>query len=195
MSDCWCLDCKNNTNSISDSAKIRSENRRNKLTELIGKNPGIQFRNLMRLTNLKNGALSHHLRKLEKTESVKVERLPRQTRFYPRDFSDEASLVAKALRKKTPRDIIYTLMSNDGDNKKGLGFNQIVSDVSKSPSTVSVYLSQLISDSIVMVNMGFDRKKKYRLSNPPLVDKLIEDHKSSILEESVSGFEDIINSL
>jgi len=99
MSEYLVLDCKED-NSLSDSAMIRSENRRNKLTELIGKNPGIQFRDLMRLTNLKNGVLSHHLRRLEKTESVKVERLPRQTRFYPRSFSDEESIVAKALRKK-----------------------------------------------------------------------------------------------
>jgi len=120
MSDCLCLDCKKDTKPLSDSVKFRAENRRIELSELIGKNPGIQFRDLMRLTNLKNGVLSHHLRRLEKTESVKVERLPRQTRYYPRDFSDEESLVAKALRKKTPRDIIYTLMLNGGDEKKVL---------------------------------------------------------------------------
>ena len=108
MSDCLCLDCKKDTNSLSESAKLRGKKRRTELIELIGKNPGIQFRDLMRLTNLKNGVLSHHLRRLEKTESVKVERLTRQTRFYPRYFSDEESVVAKALRRKTPRDIMVT---------------------------------------------------------------------------------------
>jgi len=195
MSDCLCLDCKKDANSLSDSVKFRSENRRAELTELIEKNPGIQFRDLMRLTNLKNGVLSHHLRRLEKTESIKAQRLPRQTRFYPRDFSDEESIVAKALRRKTPRDIIYTLMLNEGDSKKGLGFSQIVSDVSKSPSTVSLYLSQLIKDNIVTITLDFGRKRKYHLSNKQLVDRLIEDHKSGIFEKPVSGFEDMINSL
>jgi DNA-binding transcriptional ArsR family regulator len=124
-----------------------------------------------------------------------VERLPRQTRFYPRDFSDEESVVARALRRKTPRDIIYTLMLNNGDSKKGLDFSQIVSDVSKSPSTVSLYLSQLIKDNIVTITLDFGRKRKYHLSNKQLVDRLIEDHKSGMFEKPVSGFEDMINSL
>jgi len=64
-------------------------------------------------------------------------------------------------------------MLNNGDGKNDLGFHQIVSDVCKSPSTVSIYLSQLISDNIVTVTLGFDRKKKYPLSNRQLVDRLV----------------------
>ena len=104
-------------------------------------------------------------------------------------------LIAKALRKKTPRDIICTLMLHDSDNKKGLEFSQIVSNVSKSPSTVSISLSQLIQDKIVKVTLGFNHKRKYRISNKQLVDRLIEDHKPGMLEKPVSGFEDIMNSL
>ena len=100
MSDCLCLDCKKDTNSLSDSVKTRAKNRREKLTGLIEKNPGISFRDMMRLANLKNGVLSHHLRILEKTESIKVERLPRQTRFYPRGFSDEESSNCKSAKEK-----------------------------------------------------------------------------------------------
>ena len=108
MSDCLCIDCKKDTSFLSDSVKTRAKNRRVVLTELIEKNPGISFRDLMRFANLKNGVLSYHLRRLEKAELIKVKRLPRQTRFYPRDFSDEESVIAKALRRKTPR-ISYTL--------------------------------------------------------------------------------------
>lgn len=190
-----CLDCKKDENLSSDSRKIRAKNRRAELIKLIGKNPGIQFRDLMRLANLKNGVLSHHLRKLESLKSVKVERLPRQTRFYPKFFSDEESVVAKALRRNTSRDIIYTLMLNRGDGRNGLDFSQIVSDVSKSPSTVSVYLSQLIKDNIVMITLDFGCKKKYHISNKHLVDRLIEDHKPGVSDKPVSGFEDMINSL
>jgi len=197
MSDCLSLNCKKDANSLSDSVKLRAKNRRTELTELIRKNPGIQFRDLMRLTNLKNGVLSHHLRRLEKSESVLVERSPRQTRFYPRNFSEEESKVAKALRRKTPRDIIYTLMLNDVENsdKKGLKFSQIVDNVSKSPSTISIYLSQLLRDRIVKITLGYDHKKRYHLLNKKLIDRLIEDHHPRRLDKSVSGFEDMINSL
>ena len=43
--------------------------------EVIKKNPGINFREIMRNTNLKNGILSHYLNKLEKNGSVKYEGL------------------------------------------------------------------------------------------------------------------------
>ena len=128
MSDCLCLDCKKDVNSLSDSVKLRAKKRRTELTELIEKNPGIQFRDIMRQTKLKNGVLSHHLRILEKTESILVERVPRQTRFYPRNFSEEESKVAKALRRKTPRDIIYTLMLNnvEENNRNGLSLAKLL---------------------------------------------------------------------
>ena len=195
MSDCLCLDCKKDANSLSDSVKLRAKKRRTELTELIEKNPGIQFRDIMRQTKLKNGVLSHHLRILEKTESILVERVPRQTRFYPRNFSEEESKVAKALRRKTPRDIIYTLMLNDEDHyKKGLKFSQIVDNVSKSPSTISLYLSQLLRDRIVKITLGHDHRKRYHLLNKKLIDRLIEDYHPGILDKPVVGFEDIINS-
>ena len=151
----------------------------------------------MRLTNLKNGVLSHHLRILEKTESISAERGPRQTRFYPGNFSEEESKVAKALRRKTPRDIICTLTLNDVEynDKSGLEFSQIVDNVSKSPSTVSIYLSQLLRDRIVKITLDYDHKRRYHLLNKKLVDRLIEDHHPGILDKSASGFEDIINSL
>ena len=197
MSDCLCLDCKKDVESLSDSVKLRSEKRRTELTELIKKNPGIQFRDIMRQTKLKNGVLSHHLRILEKTESILVERVPRQTRFYPRNFSEEESKVAKALRRKTPQDIIYTLMLNDveGNNEIGLEFSQIVDKVSKSPSTVSLYLSQLFRDKIVKITLDHDHKKRYHILNKKLIGRLIEDYHPGKLDKPVSGFEDIINSL
>ena len=53
MSDCLCLDCKKDANSLSDSANTRAKNRRAELIELIEQNSGISFRDLMGLANLK----------------------------------------------------------------------------------------------------------------------------------------------
>ena len=195
MKNCLCLKCKKKSVLHPDSIKFRAENRRTKLIELIGENPGISFRDLMRLGNLKNGVLSHHLRKLEKKGVIKTERLSRQTRFYPLDFSDEKSRIAKALRRKTPRDIIHTLMISEEYGKESLNFTEISSNIPKSPSTVSLYLSQLIRDSIVKVTLGVSRRKQFHLCNRPLIENLIEDHKPGIFEKSASGFEDMINSL
>ena len=101
----------------------------------------------MRSSGLKNGVLSHYIGKLERHGIIKVERGPRQARFYPPRITEEESIVIKAFRKDTPRDLLLALIKEDG-----LEFNQIVKEVKKSPSTVSnTYLSQLVEDELVQI--------------------------------------------
>ena len=122
--------------------------RSQKLQELIDDNPGIQFREIMRSSGLKNGVLSHYLKKLEDGGVIKVMRGPRQVRFYSPNITEEESIVIKALRKETPRDLLLTLIKDDG-----LEFSQLVSEVKKSPSTVSLYLSQIVADGLVEIKV------------------------------------------
>ena len=162
--------------------------RNSQLQEIIDKNPGIQFREIMRNSGMKNGVLSHYLGKLEKNGIIKVERGPRQTRFYPPRITEEQSVVIKALRRQTPRDLLLALVMNDG-----LEFNELVKKVGKSPSTVSLYLSQIVEDGLVEIKLE-NMKKKYYIKTRDLIDQLIEDYKPSKIEKPTSGFEDIINS-
>ena len=159
------------------------------IKKIIEKNPGIQFRQIMRTSGLKNGVLSHYLGKLEKEGLVKVMRGPRQTRFYPPKISEEESIVIKALRKQTPRDLLLTLVKQDG-----LEFNELVKEVKKSPSTVSLYLAQIIQDGLVEIRFE-NQRKRYYIKSRMLVDKLIEDYRPKFLEKPTSGFEDIFNSI
>ena len=159
------------------------------LRQIIETNPGIQFREIMRSSGLKNGVLSHYLGKLEKNGIIKVVRGPRQTRFYPPQITEDESIVIKALRKQTPRDLLLALIKEDG-----LEFAQLVKEVQKSPSTVSLYLSQIVEDGLVEIKL-VQLKKRYYIKARNLIDKLIEDYRPSLLEKPSSGFEDIINSL
>ena len=127
--------------------------RSQKLQELIDDNPGIQFREIMRSSGLKNGVLSHYLKKLEDGGLVKVMRGPRQVRFYSPNITEEESIVIKALRKETPRDLLLALIKDDG-----LEFTELVQEVKKSPSTVSLYLSQIVADELVEIKI-VDLKK------------------------------------
>ena len=162
--------------------------RTQKLQELIDVNPGIQFREIMRSSGLKNGVLSHYLKKLEDNGVIKVVRGPRQVRFFSPNISERESIVIKALRKETPRNLLLALIKEDG-----LEFTQLVNEVKKSPSTVSLYLSQIVADELVEVKM-VDLKKRYHIKVRELVDKLVEEHRPGSLEKSTSGFEDIITS-
>ena len=156
--------------------------------QIIENNPGIQFREIMRTSGLKNGVLSHYLGKLEKNGIIKVMRGPRQVRFFPPQITDDESIVIKALRKQTPRDLLLALITEDG-----LEFSELVKEVKKSPSTVSLYLSQLVGDGLVEIKI-VNLKKRYHIKARELVDKLIEDYRPGLLEKPASGFEDIINS-
>ena len=162
--------------------------RDSQIQQIIEQNPGIQFREIMRSSGLKNGVLSHYLGKLEKNGIVKVIRGPRQARFYPPQITEDESIVIKALRKQTPRDLLLVLIKDDG-----LEFSQLVREVKKSPSTVSLYLSQLVEDGLVEIRL-VQLKKRYYIKARDILDKLIEDYRPGLLEKPTSGFEDIINS-
>ncbi len=165
------------------------KDRKLQLTQIIEKNPGLNFRDLMRNTGMKNGVLSHHLSNLEKLGSVCVVRGPRQSRFYPPNLSEQESKIIKALRRQTPKSIIQALILHDL-----LEFKSIVNHTKKSASTVSLYLSQLVDDEIVRIKMS-DRVKQYYLDDKKTIDKLIDDYHPELLDKPTSGFEDIINSL
>jgi len=159
------------------------------LQEIIEKNPGIQFREIMRSSGLKNGVLSHYLGKLEKIGVIKVTRGPRQTRFFPPKITEEQSIAIRALRKNTPRDLLLALVRQDG-----LEFGELVKEVGKSQSTVSLYLAQVVKDGLVEIRIE-NLKKRYYIKARKLIDQLIEDYRPSLLEKPVSGFEDIFNSM
>ena len=63
-----------------------------KLLLSIDKNPGIRYRELLRLINSSNGVLSYHINRLEKMDLVIVERRARMTRLFPRNISNEILL-------------------------------------------------------------------------------------------------------
>ena len=159
------------------------------LQQIIEENPGIQFREIMRSSGLKNGVLSHYLTKLEKYGVIKVIRGPRQTRFYPPKITEDESKIIKALRRNTPRNLILALLQNDG-----LEFNSLVTQVNKSPSTVSLYLTQLVNDGLVEIKLD-NLKKRYYIKARDIIDQLIDDYRPSLFEKPTSGFEDIFNSL
>lgn len=143
----------------------------------------------MRKSGLKNGVLSHYLKKFEKNGTIKVRRTPRRSRFYPPQTSEEESKAIRALRRQTSRDLLLALMENDM-----LGFKDLVKSSGKSPSTVSGHLSQMVRDGLVEIKFE-DLKKKYHIKMKGVLDRLVEDYRPSRLEKPSSGFEDIINSL
>ena len=158
------------------------------LVDIIEKNPGIKFREIMRETGMKNGALSYHTRKLEKIGVVKVERSSRKTRFYPLGITNEELVLIKSLRQETPKQILLSLLETE------LSFNKIVEKVKKSPSTVSINLSQLIDDNLVKFKI-IDLKKVFSIKDKEIVQSVINKYHPTLIERSADRLADIFNSL
>ena len=65
------------------------------LLRYIEENPGIRYRELLRLTGFVNGVLTYHLTALEKSDAIRVDRKSRMTRYYTLSVSDKESTILK----------------------------------------------------------------------------------------------------
>lgn len=164
-------------------------NRETEIINIIEKNPGIKFREIMRETGLKNGVLSYHTRKLEENGSVKINRKSGETRFYPLFVTEEESVLITSLRRDTQRYILLSLLEG-----KSLLFSEIVQKVKKSPSTVSTFLARLVDDKIVEIKI-IELKKTYFLKNVDMVHEIIEKYNPVLLERTAYSFADTFSSL
>lgn len=161
----------------------------NQIIEVVEKNPGIKFREIMRETGMKNGVLGHYVAKLEEKGSVKIERSPGQTRFYPPGVSEDYVLLIKNLRQETPKQILAALLRYET-----LSFSELVEKTSKSPATVSLYLSQVTRDDLVQSRL-VDLKKKYLLTDPEKIRKMINKYHPSLIESSAEHLADTFSLL
>ena len=150
---------------------------------IIQKNPGIRFNDVMRLSKLKNGTLTHYISKLEDTKMINVERTPRITRFFDIDISEKEAMICKQLTLPTIKNIIVLLL-----NEGTLTFPQIREKVEKSPATVSVCLSRLFKSGIVEKTYDIP-SNKYTLKNPTLIKGVLKvyfpDRYSKIVNNTI----------
>lgn len=170
---------------------IRRNVRTIHLAEIIHKNPGIRFREIMRLTGMKNGIISHHIQKLENSNIIRVERKPGQTNLFPIHVNEYDSKIIKQIKHTTNKKILLALLK---EKDQCLQHKDFVKILGKAPSTISCHLSQLLDDKIIRIKF-VEFKKKYCLVDKKLVDRVIDMYHPSILERATSGLEDIVNSL
>jgi predicted transcriptional regulator len=115
-----------------------------KLLLCINENPGIRYRELLRLINSSNGVLSYHINKLERMDLVNVERKARITRFFPRNISNEIMIIIGNLRNQTSYEIIKLLYERGPISQQ-----EIIKFTKKAASTISWQMKKLLEDNIV----------------------------------------------
>ena len=71
--------------------------------QVIERNPGIRFNEIMRITDIRNGTLSHYVKKLETNGEIELERTPRVTRAYPAGIPTSEAIICKFLTIPTQK--------------------------------------------------------------------------------------------
>ncbi|HEY6757516.1 MAG TPA: winged helix-turn-helix transcriptional regulator [Nitrososphaera sp.] len=155
----------------------------------IEQTPGIRYRELLRLTGLINGVLTHHLAALEKANVIKVYRESRLTRYYPVSISDKESAILKFVRHAPIREILLFILENERCT-----FNEIVDHTGKAPSTVSSHLKRLKEAGIVSVRYG-EYYQLYCIVEGDLVAEVFSKYTVSFLDKVVDNYTEMLEEL
>jgi predicted transcriptional regulator len=154
----------------------------------IEENPGIRYRELLRMTGLVNGVLTYHLAALEKADAVKVGRQSRMTMYYPLSVSDNESAVLKYVRHEPVREIMLFILDHGMCT-----FNEIVNHTKKAPSTVSSHLKRLKKAGIVSVRYG--EYQLYSLADKDLVYEVLSKYQASLADKIVDNYAEMVQEL
>jgi predicted transcriptional regulator len=153
---------------------IKNKKIQSKVLEHIRIDPGVRYRQLLRLTGLSNGSLSYTLKKLEKSRRVIVNRSSntRVTGYYPENIKTSEVHVLTNLRNHTDRRILQLLL------KQGqCTFKDIVKHTERAPSTISWHLDRLKNRRLITVISHHDRPRPYKIINKNNVARIVSKYK------------------
>ena len=149
----------------------------------IAETPGIRYRELLRLTGLSNGALEYHLRILERTHKVNVDRSGgRRGRYYPVDILADESHIIGFIRNNVSRQIVTFILENELCT-----FAEILEHIKKAPSTLSWHLKRLSKAAIISVTYGKEYQL-YQVLNKKFVREILYENGESFKEQVANGY-------
>ncbi len=152
---------------------IKINENKSEILKHIAKNPGVRYRELLRLTGLANGVLSYHLKILEKSRHIKVDRNGiRMTRYYPKNIKTKEFDVIAYTRNYTARQIIQLLLKQGHST-----FKEIVKHTNKVPSTVSWHLKRL--ENVKIISVSHKKVYLYKIRNKEKVGKIVSRYTNS----------------
>jgi hypothetical protein len=117
---------------------------RARIHAVIEAQPGIHFHALARASAVGNGALEHHLQKLEKGGLVLVKRATGYTCYFPKGTDRHVAAAAPAIRSDGSRAVLEAVARRPGASSR-----ELAAELGVSPSTVSYHLRRLHQAGLV----------------------------------------------
>lgn len=156
----------------------------------IERNPGIRYRELLRLTGLVNGVLTYHVATLEKSGTIRADRQSRMTRYYPASVPESESDVLKYVRHEPARRIVLFILEHDLCT-----FNEIVDHLGKTPSTASLHLKRLKDAGIISIRYGEHYYQLYWLADKDFVAEVLSKYRASFVDKVVENYAGMMEEL
>lgn len=171
---------------VAGSSEIRGE-----IYDSIIKNPGIRYRELIRLVGVSNGVLTYHLGMLEKFGEIRVERMSnkRVTRYFTINIPKEDSNIISCFKSKVIRSIVFFVINNDLCT-----FNEIVDHIGKAPSTISWHVKKLREAGILRMIHGNDRIL-YSLTDKAIINRVLLEYQETFTDQVINNYADMIEKL
>ena len=172
------------------SRNIDKPDTKSVILENIYKTPGIRYKELLRLTRLKNGVLSYHLTILERLNKIRIDRYNnRVTRYYIVNIPKEESDIIGCFRNKVTRKMAIFILQHDS-----CIFNEIVDHMNKAPSTVSWHLKRLRDAGIISIISG-EKHQLYRVVDRETVASILYKYKESFVDKVVNNYTEMMEEL
>jgi predicted transcriptional regulator len=164
-----------------------SDDIRREIFGFIDKNPGIRYRELIRLAGISNGVLTYHLGMLEKFGEIRVERMSnkRVTRYFTVNIPKKDSDIISCFRSKVIRNIVLFVINNDLCT-----FNEI----DKAPSTISWHVKKLRGAGILRMIHGNDRLL-YSITDKTIVNRILIEYQETFTDRVIDNYADMIEKL
>jgi predicted transcriptional regulator len=166
-----------------------------KLIKYINAQPGIRYRELLRLSGLSNGVLTYHIANLEKSGRIIADRSINNkiTRYYPNNIPIEETDIIGHIRNNAARQIILFILEHDSCT-----FNEIIEYTKKAPSTISWHLKRLRDSGIISVfyNHTSRCQQLYKIRDFESIARILSKYKESfIADKIVNNYTNIMESL
>ncbi|MGC1928485.1 MAG: winged helix-turn-helix transcriptional regulator [Candidatus Nitrosopolaris sp.] len=156
----------------------------------ITKTPGIRYRELLRSTGLANGTLEYHLKILERSHKVTVERHDgRRARYYPIWIPSDESQILGYMRNNVARQIVLFILEHDLCT-----FNKILEHIKKAASTASWHLKRLSDAGLISITYG-QEYHLYRVGNRKLMKEVLYKYEESFRDKIANGYYEMFGEL
>src|ERR687885_1154521 len=154
-----------------------------KLIKYINAQPGIRYRELLRLSGLSNGVLTYHIANLEKSGRIIADRSINNkiTRYYPNNIPIEETDIIGHIRNNAARQIILFILEHDSCT-----FNEIIEYTKKAPSTISWHLKRLKDSGIISVFYNTNRcQRLYKIRDFESITSVLSKYKQSFAADAI----------